>query len=372
MRVARNYKLGTVTPPDPDAALAAMYSVLDAKWDNVITAREAKNISNTQATKGQGVYSLPARKGARSMTYSGTDNPLLGMPYYDEQINFLAKPLPFIWFKNQSNIFYSSSEDGGLSEERTWYASIMFPDYQIYEGFLKTFGTIYLGTSNARNSSSTQFDISLRTTNDDVNNVIITDFKPNAIHHVVYRMHRQGFESENPGKIGVQLWFDGVLLNPSLNKETFNTLKRIEVIGADTNCMTMGWLQLATAYRAMSTPDIIATFDAVRTYFGAFNTVIPLPTATDISVGRVGNIVTVNYVVTPSSFTEDISKRIIIWETGPSLQEMVQKHEIDNLKSFDVTTVPGAVNGYPWRCSVFVTSADNKTLKLPGIWFGNF
>lgn len=351
--------------------LAALDATMDAIWENRISARDAKKQNGSQALKGDGVFILPCRKGTRDMHWVGPENPLLGMPYLDYQDRFIDNySLPFVWYKNASGYIHASDETDGLSEERTVTMSLLFPDYQIYEGFLKAYGTVYLGTSNARNSNSSPFTLTLRTTNDDTTQLDVPNFAVNAVHHIVYVMKREGNESENPGKIGVKLWLDGVLLNPSLSKETFNTLKRIEVVGADTNCMTMGFLEMSTAYRAMSTSDINATFNALKAFYGNFNTPINLPTPTNINVSKIGNQVTATIEIIKSlGFAEDLSKRIVIWERGVLLQTMYQINELNNLSTFNISTASGS--GSAWRCSIFITDTNNNQLKLPAIWFGN-
>lgn len=360
----------TYTEYNPNDNLDQFF--IDSNWTSRLRASNAKNASGTKALEGESVLTISDELGDRDAVYVGDPEAYLGLPYIVKQAKIIPNEMvDMIYFKNQNNILYASENTEGLSESRTVGFLLAFPDYQIYEAFMKSFGTAYIGINSGRNSSTSPFNITFRTTNDG-NNVVVNNFISNSLHSIIFRLERTGQESENPGKIAGKLYLDGVLLNPSLLLETFNTIMRVEVIGTDTNCMMMGFIELFTAYTALSEAEIIDTHNALKNHYGgSIGTRLPLPVATNVSASKVGNIVTASYdFQNPLGLAENEAALKVVWEEGVSLQTMSQVTTVNNLLTFDVTEVGNNFTGSV-RLNIFVEDVGGNKFELPGVWFGS-
>lgn len=343
---------------------------INSSWTSRLRSEKALNSAGQIASEGEPVLTLVDELGDRDAPYVGVSNPYLGMPYMLIQSGIIAdKDVKMVYFKNQSNILYASEQSSGLSESRTLGFLLAFPDYQIYEAFIKTYGTVYIGVNSGRSSSTDPFNITFRTTNDG-NNITVDNFISNSLHSIIYRLERDGRETENPGKIAGKLYLDGVLLNPSLLLETFNTLQRIEVVGTDTNCMMMGFVELFTAYTALDESEIVATHNALESHYGSIGTRLNLPVATNVNAYRNGDTITAEYdFQNPLGFAEDISSRRIVWEEGVSLQTMTQVTSVDDQMTFSASATGRSFNDSV-RLNIFVKDVEGNEFKLPGVTFG--
>lgn len=344
---------------------------IDSNWTSRLRASNAKNASGIKALEGESVLTLSDELGDRDAVYVGDPEAYLGLPYIVKQANIIPNEMvDMIYFKNQNNILYASENTEGLSESRTVGFLLAFPDYQIYEAFMKSFGTVYIGVNSGRNSSTNPFNITFRTTNDG-NNVTVPNFVSNALHSIIFRLERDGRETENPGKIAGKLYLDGVLLNPSMLLETFNSIMRIEVVGTDTNCMMMGLIELFTAYTALSESEILATHSALQSHYGSIGTRLPLPVATNVSASKLGNIVTATYdFQNHLGLAENKAALKVVWEEGELLQTMSQVTAADNLLTFNITEVGNDFTGAV-RLNIFVEDVGGNKFELPGVWFGS-
>ena len=121
----------------------------------------------------------------------------------------------------------------------------------------------------------------------------------------------------------------------------------------------------------MTDAQIGQAFTALNSYYGTLGTKIDLPSATDVYPSRSGEIITAHYTFVPASggSPENVSARKVVWETGPSLQRMVQKTAVDNMMSFN-RSLNGDWTG-PIRLNIFVEDMAGKKFKIPGVSFNN-
>ena len=361
-----NYKQGV----QPSTSRIAHNATMNAIWQHRYAGWDAKNPQGTTALDGEIGETIPDQIGGEPINRTGAEPPLLGKTRMLYQEGIIEDVLPIGFFKNQTNTQMASEGKPVPDKNRVFGFVWLDVDYRIFESYNNNFNRPYIGELKARNSSSTPIGMTtVRTTNSE-EYTVEAPIVPNAINCFIMQLVDDGLASES-GRTSLKLWHNGVLLNPSKHLETFYRAIAAQGYGADTNCEMMGVIESFDYYGTMTNAQINDTFAALNSYYGTLGVVPNLPYNTDVYATRAGNQITAHYTFVPNSSgaLENVSKRKIVWETGPSLQTMVQKTEVDNLLTFD-RSLYGDWSG-PIRLNIYSEDVNGKKFVTPGVWFGN-